>query len=195
MRGEIKRLHQEIATTMIYVTHDQIEAMTLADQIVLMRDGQIEQQGVPLDLFERPATRFVGGFLGSPQMNFLPGKVKRNGAASAITLDGDGMTVPLAPGRLTGDAADGLPVVLGLRPEHMVRAVGASPAEGSLRYEATIELLQPTGSRTYATFRMGSGPVVAELQAHDVSRPGEKIPIDVNLRRAAIFDAASERAL
>ena len=80
MRGEIKRLHQEIATTMIYVTHDQIEAMTLADRIVLMRDGVIEQQGAPLDLFERPATRFVAGFLGSPKMNFLPGKLMRSGA-------------------------------------------------------------------------------------------------------------------
>src|SRR3954447_12614628 len=77
MRGEIKRLHQEISTTMIYVTHDQIEAMTLADRIVLMRDGVIEQQGAPLDLFERPATRFVAGFLGSPQMSFLPGKLVR----------------------------------------------------------------------------------------------------------------------
>ena len=73
MRGEIKRLHQEIATTMIYVTHDQIEAMTLADRIVLMRDGLIEQQGAPLDLFERPASTFVAGFLGSPRMSFLPG--------------------------------------------------------------------------------------------------------------------------
>ena len=78
MRGEIKRLHQELATTMIYVTHDQIEAMTLADRIVLMRDGVIEQQGAPLDLFERPATRFVAGFLGSPQMNFLPGTLGRS---------------------------------------------------------------------------------------------------------------------
>ena len=77
MRGEIKRLHQEIATTMIYVTHDQIEAMTLADRIVLMRDGVIEQQGAPLELFERPATRFVAGFLGSPKMNFLPGALQR----------------------------------------------------------------------------------------------------------------------
>jgi multiple sugar transport system ATP-binding protein len=195
MRGEIKRLHQEIATTMIYVTHDQIEAMTLADRIVLMRDGLIEQQGAPLDLFERPGSRFVAGFLGSPQMNFLPGKVKRVGGGCAIALAGDGMSVPLSPNRLGSDVADGLSVILGLRPEHMVRAVGGLPPEGLFRYDATIELLQPTGSRTYATFRMGSGTVVAELQAHDVSRPSEKIPIDVNLRRAAIFDAATEKAL
>ena len=91
--------------------------------------------------------------------------------------------------------ADGRAVILGLRPEHMIRAVRASPPDGALRYEAEIELLQPTGSRTYATFRLGGEPVVAELQAHDVSRPGERIPIDINLKRAAIFDAATEKAL
>src|ERR671922_1208513 len=84
MRGELKRLHQEIATTMIYVTHDQIEAMTLADKIVLMRDGVIEQQGAPLDLFERPATRFVAGFLGSPAMNFLRATLEGSGQALAV---------------------------------------------------------------------------------------------------------------
>jgi multiple sugar transport system ATP-binding protein len=195
MRGEIKRLHQEIATTMIYVTHDQIEAMTLADQIVLMRDGVIEQQGAPLDLFERPASRFVAGFLGSPQMSFLSGKVRRQGSADSISLDGDGLSVPLPSGRLAAAVKEGDAVILGLRPEHMMRGEGASPAPGSMRYDALIELLQPTGSRTYATFSMGGVPVVAELHAHDVSRPGERIPIDVNLRRAAIFDAATERAL
>src|SRR5580693_4599321 len=92
MRGEIKRLHQEIAATMIYVTHDQIEAMTLADRIVLLREGRIEQAGAPLDLFERPATRFVAGFLGSPAMSFVPARLARAGGAMAIDL-GDG--VPL----------------------------------------------------------------------------------------------------
>ena len=96
MRVEIKRLHQEIATTMIYVTHDQIEAMTLADWIVLMRDGVIEQQGAPLDLFERPATRFVAGFLGSPRMNFIPCKVVRNGSDARVAFD-DGRALPLSP--------------------------------------------------------------------------------------------------
>jgi multiple sugar transport system ATP-binding protein len=194
MRGEIKRLHQEIATTMIYVTHDQIEAMTLADRIVLMRDGVIEQQGAPLDLFERPATRFVAGFLGSPQMSFLPGKLVRGAGASEIRLDGDGYRVPLPRERKLNGASDGMAVLLGLRPEHMTRAAGTA-GEGVLRYEATIELLQPTGSRSYATFRLGGEPVMAELQAHDVSRPGEKIAIDINLRRASLFDARSEKAI
>src|ERR687894_1586620 len=97
MRGEIKRLHQEIATTMIYVTHDQIEAMTLADRIVLMRDGVIEQQGAPLDLFERPASTFVAGFLGSPRMSFLPGTLALAGDTRAVRL---GETdLPIAPDR------------------------------------------------------------------------------------------------
>ena len=99
MRVEIKRLHQEIATTMIYVTHDQIEAMTLADWIVLMRDGVIEQQGAPLELFERPATRFVAGFLGSPRMNFMPCKVVRNGAEPRVAFD-DGRSPAAAAGPL-----------------------------------------------------------------------------------------------
>jgi multiple sugar transport system ATP-binding protein len=193
MRVEIKRLHKEIATTMIYVTHDQIEAMTLADHIVLMRDGVIEQQGAPLDLFERPASRFVAGFLGSPKMNFLAGTLVR-GQPDVIRLDG-GLDIPLPPERLGQGVADGLPAILGLRAEHMMRAVRASPADGALRHEAEIDLLQPTGSRTYATFKLGGVPVVAELQAHDVSRTGERIPIDVNLKRAAIFDAGTEKAI
>ena len=194
MRGEIKRLHHQLPTTMIYVTHDQIEAMTLADRIVLMRDGLIEQQGAPLDLFERPKTRFVAGFLGSPQMCFLPGRLVRGDAGDQIQLGEGGPSLPLPRARKLNGAGDGTAVLLGLRPEHVIRSHG-TPPEGTVRYDATIELLQPTGSRSYATFRLGGKPVVAELQAHDVSRPGEKIPIDINLMRASLFDAASENAI
>jgi len=193
MRGEIKRLHQDITTTMIYVTHDQIEAMTLADRIVLMRDGLIEQQGAPLELFERPASTFVAGFLGSPRMSFLAGTLTLNGSAAAIRL-ADAL-LPVAPGRSLGAANDGASVLLGLRPEHLTRATEAAPALGHARYNATIELIQPTGSRSYATFRLAGAPVMAELQAHDVSRPGERIGIDINMTRASIFDGNTLRAL
>jgi multiple sugar transport system ATP-binding protein len=193
MRGEIKRLHQDITTTMIYVTHDQIEAMTLADRIVLMRDGLIEQQGAPLELFERPASTFVAGFLGSPRMSFLAGTLRLNGSAAAIRL-ADAL-LPVAPGRSLGAANDGASVLLGLRPEHLTRATEAAPAPGHARYDATIELIQPTGSRSYATFRLAGAPVMAELQAHDVSRPGERIGIDINMTRASIFDGNTLRAL
>jgi multiple sugar transport system ATP-binding protein len=194
MRGEIKQLHQKISTTMIYVTHDQIEAMTLAERIVLMRDGVIEQQGAPLELFERPASRFVAGFLGSPQMSFLAGRLVRSAAGDEIRLGDKGLTFPLPRGRKLNGGAGGRAVLLGLRPEHMTRSHG-TPAEGVVTYDATIELIQPTGSRSYATFRLAGEPVMAELQAHDVSRPGEKIAIDINLTRASLFDAASEKAI
>jgi multiple sugar transport system ATP-binding protein len=193
MRGEIKRLHQDIATTMIYVTHDQIEAMTLADRIVLMRDGVIEQQGAPLDLFERPATTFVAGFLGSPKMNFVPGRIEERNGTQAVVLGDQVMNLP--PGRTLQAATAGQPVLLGLRPEHLGRAAASQPAPGCVRHDATIELLQPTGSRSYATFRLAGEPVMAELQAHDVSRPGEQVPIDINMNRASVFDAATGRAL
>jgi multiple sugar transport system ATP-binding protein len=194
MRGEIKRLHQEISTTMIYVTHDQIEAMTLADRIVLMRDGSIEQQGAPLNLFEQPANLFVAGFLGSPQMNFLRGRLVGNGGGFAVLLGDGSVTLPV-PGRDLAAARDGSPVILGLRPEHAGRASTGPPAEGIARVTATIELVQPTGSRTYATFTLGGQRVMAELQAHDVSSPGEEIAIDINLRRASLFDADAGRTL
>ena len=193
MRGEIKRLHQEIGTTMVYVTHDQIEAMTLADRIVLLRDGQIEQQGAPLELFERPVSKFVAGFLGSPQMNFLPGRLGRANNGPAVALP-DGQLLDLPAGR-PGNLAEGADIVLGIRPEHMSRAGAGGPPPGVLRIQARIDLVQPTGSRIYTTFNLGGQPVVAELLAHDVSRPGEEIALDLNMNRAALFDARSERAI
>jgi multiple sugar transport system ATP-binding protein len=194
MRGEIKRLHQEIATTMIYVTHDQVEAMTLADRIVLLRDGVIEQQGAPLDLFEQPATLFVAGFLGSPRMNFLKGRLERASDGAAVRLGEAGPALALPSGR-TPAAGNGAEVILGLRPEHIGRA-GAGPlSEGYARIEAAIELVQPTGSRSYATFRLAEQPVMGELQAHDVSRAGERIALDINLRRAALFDPKTGKAM
>ena len=193
MRGEIKRLHQEIGTTMIYVTHDQIEAMTLADRIVLMRDGRIEQQGAPLDLFERPATRFVAGFLGSPKMNFLEGTLVRTDLGSAIRLGNGGPVLALPLDRLDPAAAPG-PVILGVRPEHVGRA-GAAEREGFARLDAIVDLLQPTGSRTYATVRCAGQQLVAELQAHDASPVGAPIALDLDLRRVSLFDPNSGKAM
>jgi multiple sugar transport system ATP-binding protein len=193
MRGEIKRLHQEVATTMIYVTHDQVEAMTLADRIVLLRDGMIEQQGAPLDLFERPATLFVAGFLGSPRMNFVKGKLERTAGRAGVKLDG-GQTLALPQERDAG-ARDGLDVILGFRPEHVRRATAGAVADGQARIESEIELVQPTGSRSYTTFRIAGQPAIAELQTQDVSHAGERILVDINLRRAALFDAGTGKAL
>ena len=195
MRGEIKRLHQELDRTMIYVTHDQIEAMTMADRIVLLRDGQIEQAGAPLDLFERPATKYVAGFLGSPSMNFVNATLVAADGGLAVRL-GDGTLLALPAGRqdrLAGKRDQ--PVILGLRPEHMSRALQGDARPGLARCNADIELLQPTGSRTYATFKLGGTEVIAELQAHDVTEINQRIELTANMNRAVIIDPVSEKVL
>jgi multiple sugar transport system ATP-binding protein len=171
MRIEIKRLHQELKRTMIYVTHDQIEAMTLADRIVLLRDGRIEQQGTPLELFERPRTKFVAGFLGSPKMNFIPAKT--SGKAVMFT---DGTKLPLPKSHGSRD------VLFGIRPQH-ISAGGNIPV--------TIELVQPTGSRTQVTFPLGGQNIVAEFDAHAVGGPGARMKIGIDMTRAVLIDPQS----
>ena len=191
MRGEIKRLHQEIGTTMIYVTHDQIEAMTLADRIVLMRDGLIEQQGTPLELFERPRTKFVAGFLGSPQMNFVPVRM----AGAALTL-ADGSTLAWPANRAAeATLGAGKELLLGIRPEHMERAAATSIGPGHVRRPMTVDLAQPTGSRTFITLSLGGSPIIAEVAAHDAQRPGEHIALDFDLTRAILIDVVSGAVL
>jgi multiple sugar transport system ATP-binding protein len=194
MRSEIKRLHQELGRTMIYVTHDQVEAMTMADRIVLLRDGVIEQTGAPLDLFERPASRYVAGFLGSPAMNFVDARLVAAGDGLALRL-GDGATLAL-PARRSANLAPWVdkPVVLGIRPEHISRA-SAGERTGLAHHSAIVELLQPTGSRTYATVSLGTARAVAELQAHDVSAVNEKIELSIDMNRVVVIDPASNRVI
>ena len=198
MRGEIKRLHQELGKTMIYVTHDQIEAMTMADRIVLMRDGRVEQQGAPLDLYERPATRYVAGFLGSPAMNFV--ETQLIGASDG----GAGLALRLADGGLLGlpgaQAARYAPyrnraLILGVRPEHLSRAPGGALRAGLVRQSATIALVQPTGSRTFATVMLGDTAAVAELQAHDAARVHESIDLAIDMNRVILIDPQTDQVI
>ncbi|HVZ00351.1 MAG TPA: sn-glycerol-3-phosphate ABC transporter ATP-binding protein UgpC [Dongiaceae bacterium] len=192
MRSEIKRLHQELGTTMIYVTHDQIEAMTLADRIVLLKDGLVEQAGSPLDLYERPATRFVAGFLGSPKMNFIPGQLVVNG--SAAVRFADGATLALPDRRSVPAEWSGRAVTFGIRPQHFGRDPSALSGQAA-RVSAQVELLQPTGSRAFITFPFGGAPVMAELASHDVQGPGERIDLYMDMSRAILIDPESGRVI
>jgi multiple sugar transport system ATP-binding protein len=169
--------------------------MTMADRIVLLRDGVIEQAGAPLDLFERPATKYVAGFLGSPSMNFINGHLVGEGGGLAVRLE-DGPTLPLPPARAAkfADRRDQT-VILGLRPEHMNRAHPGDSRSGLARHTAAIELLQPTGSRTYATFKLGGTDVVAELQPHDVTQINQKIELSIDMNRAVLIEPSTERVL
>lgn len=193
MRGEIKRLHQDLGKTMIYVTHDQIEAMTLADRIVLMREGHIEQQGAPLELFEHPATKYVAGFLGSPSMNFIPAQLHSDASGLCLNL-AEGLNLALPTSRFDHlQDRIGTAVLLGVRPEHIQRKGTERP--GMAPVHVDIELVQPTGSRTFVEFKLGDSTTVAELQAHDVQRSGERIALDVDMNRVILIDPTTEQVI
>ena len=178
MRAEIKELHQRLKTTTVYVTHDQVEAMTMADRIVVMHDGIVEQVGTPLDLYNRPANMFVAGFIGSPSMNLLKGKVKLNGTASFVT-DG-GVTMPLASAPA---GSDGRTAFYGFRPEHLTL--------GGSGVKAEISVLEPTGSETQVFAKLGTQKIVGVFRERIVAKPGEIIPIMPNLDAVHLFDAES----
>ena len=178
MRSEIKALHQRLNTTSIYVTHDQIEAMTMGDQIVVMRDGRIEQTGSPLELYDRPANQFVAGFIGSPAMNFLPCTVRRQHGACKVELsDGTLLDAPQGSGGTEGQAA-----VLGTRPEHLTLA-----QTGGIR--AQVALIEPTGMDTFVACRLGPVELSAVFRERCDFALGATIHLVPDLGRAHLFDA------
>ncbi len=175
MRTEIRELHQRLKTTSIYVTHDQIEAMTMADKIVVMRDGVVEQTGAPLELYDRPANTFVAGFIGSPAMNMLAGVAR---GASVALASGTSVPAPLAPG-------DGREVLYGIRPEHL--ALG-DPSTG---LPAEVVVVEPTGADTQVVCRVGTQDVIAMLRERVACRPGDRVGLMPDASRAHLFDAGS----
>jgi multiple sugar transport system ATP-binding protein len=186
MRSEIKELHQRLATTSIYVTHDQIEAMTMGDQIVVMKDGRIEQTGSPLELYDRPVNTFVAGFIGSPSMNFLPGTLRVEGGAAKVELaDGTKVDAPLNAGGRPGQ-----PVIYGTRPEHLRLVAGSS---GGIATEVVV--VEPTGAETFVACRhRGTEMAVVFHDRHDF-KPGSTIRLQPDLERAHLFDADSGQRL
>ena len=185
MRTELKELHQRLKTTSVYVTHDQIEAMTMADQIVVMRDGLVEQRGKPLELYDRPANLFVAGFIGSPAMNFLPGKIRGEGRAARVEID-SGVSLQLPDG--TG-GENGQEVVFGARPEHL--SLTAS-TEG---LPATVVVVEPTGADTQIFAKMGKTQINAVVRERHEFRAGESIRLLPDHAHTHLFDAASGKSL
>ena len=178
MRTEIKRLHQRLGTTMIYVTHDQVEAMTLADRIVVLRDGRIEQIGPPRELYSEPETRFVAGFIGSPAMNFLPARID---GGMAVLPSGEAVPVRLGNSRAATEGE------VGLRPEHLALA---RDGEG---FDALVELVEPLGADTLVTATVGGHGLMARLPGDAVPRPGERLRLAVEPGRALAFGADGAR--
>ena len=185
MRTEIKELHQRLSTTSIYVTHDQIEAMTMGDQVVVMKDGRIEQQGSPLELYDRPANLFVAGFIGSPSMNMLPGTLRRNADGAQIELaDGARIAAPANSG-----GADGQAVIFGTRPEHLALV------SGDAGIAVQVAVVEPTGADTFVACRhLGSDLAVVFHERHAFS-PGSSIRLQPDVQRAHVFDAGTGQRL
>jgi multiple sugar transport system ATP-binding protein len=179
MRTEIKELHQRLRTTSIYVTHDQIEAMTMADNIVVMRDGVVEQIGAPLELYDRPVSTFVAGFIGSPAMNMLAGVARMNDGATHVAFDG-GVTLPMPVG---ARASDGQPVLYGMRPEHCALGEKGLPVE--------VIVVEPTGADTQLYCRFGDKDITATIRDRTDCRAGDRINLVPDLTRAHVFDTAS----
>ena len=178
MRTEIKELHQRLKTTSIYVTHDQIEAMTMADQIVVMHEGHIEQTGSPLELYDRPANRFVAGFLGSPSMNFID-CTQRDGTLVTVA----GIALPVAA---LHSANEGRAMVYGIRPEHL--DLVTDNGDG---FEAEVVVIEPTGSETQLFARLGGQEIVAIFRERHKFAPGQKIRLKPRALAAHLFDQAS----
>jgi multiple sugar transport system ATP-binding protein len=189
MRTEIKKLHQEVRTTVIYVTHDQVEAMTLAERIVVMRSGHVEQIGTPDEVYNRPATLFVAGFIGAPRMNQIPCRLAADGTP-AVELDG-GIRLPLAPHRVESIGPRDLPLVLGLRPEAFALANGAD--EGA--FPITIRFVEPLGSDTLVFFTLGETEIIARLPPLPHLKEGSSVTLTVDPTKMHLFDAASERLI
>jgi multiple sugar transport system ATP-binding protein len=179
MRTEIKALHQRLKTTTIYVTHDQIEAMTMADKIVVMKDGFVEQIGRPLDLYDHPANLFVAGFIGSPAMNFLNGEVE-SGRAGAVFVAEGGARLPLPT--VSAQDISSRSLVYGIRPEHFLLADEKSGIE------STIDVVEPTGSETQLFSHIGSDPITAIFRDRIVGDPGQKIWLRPDLSKVHLFD-------
>jgi multiple sugar transport system ATP-binding protein len=181
MRTEIKALHQRLQTTSIYVTHDQIEAMTMADRIVVMNAGRIEQVGTPLQLYDTPANLFVADFIGSPSMNFLRGKLD----AGAVALpDGTRLPVP----SMNGGSA-GQPVIFGIRPEHAQLATDAGGVE------VEVGVVEPTGANIQVYSELAGQPVCAIFTERRDFRPGQTIRLNFPADKIHLFDAQSGRRL
>jgi ABC-type sugar transport system ATPase subunit len=190
MRREIARIHQRSGTTTVYVTHDQIEAMTLADRIAVLRDGVLQQVGTPLEIYEQPANRFVAGFFGSPAMSFLParleaGAVRRDLAdgSPAITARGDGFEVDL-PAR----ADRGPDVVLGIRPE----ALSLAPRPQAAPIAGAVELREVLGAEILLHLKTPAGELRVRTDAHAEARAGDRVTVWIDHAKVHVFDAATE---
>lgn len=192
MRVELKKLHERLGTTAIYVTHDQVEAMTLGDRVVVMRDGWVQQVGDPMELYNEPANRFVAGFIGSPAMNFA--QVRITGENGSIYAVGEGIRLKV-PAHMTNRAGNhaGKEVTLGIRPEDLRVANDADPLDMSI--DAVVEVVERLGSEILLDVAVGSATMVAAVEPTVTAKMHDRLRLAVNPQRLHLFDAETEAAI
>ena len=183
MRAEMKLLHQRVQTTTVYVTHDQVEAMTLADRIVIMNEGRIEQVGTPDEVYKQPASQFVASFIGSPAMNFATGMIS-NSSRQTVLETHSGVDIGLA----SSHVVQGRQVHLGFRPEHMQLADVAKPPKGHISISGDITVVEPMGHETVLTCDGGFGEIVGKYEGDKHFRPGESVYFHIRTDRLHYFD-------
>ena len=194
MRAEISKLHARLKSTMIYVTHDQIEAMTMGDRIVVMKDGWIQQVDTPLNIYNRPANQFVAGFIGSPPMNFFKGRLVRQGNAVFFDEGKFRLAVPEPAARKLA-AHDGQEVALGIRPEHVHERSERPQADPARVVPATVEVVEMMGSEVYLYASTGRSNFTARVQAACRKQIGDAVEVVLDMEHAHFFGGADEKAL
>ncbi len=187
LRVELKRLHNQLENTMIYVTHDQVEAMTLADRIAIMKDGRIMQLGTPDEIYNQPQNRYVADFIGSPSMNFLDGHLEKGAFVR------DGLSLPMAGYAFGAPQVADRPATIGIRPEHVLTGQLAETAP--VRTQATVDLVEPMGSDTLVYADMGGEVLRIRMDGQARVRRGDVLPIGIDPARASLFDSKSEMRL
>ena len=194
MRTEIKRVHQKVKTTTVYVTHDQVEAMTLADRVVVMNGGKIEQIGTPNNLYHHPKTRFVAGFIGSPAMNFIPARLEGNGAGLLLRLS-DKLSFAVPEARTTRYKSNvGKEVIFGLRPEHITETRGTENGTGQ-EFSITLDVVEPMGMETMVFFKVDGTEVCGRVEPTAAKGSGESMQLRANLDHMHLIDPATNVVL
>ena len=193
MRTEIKRLHQKVETTIVYVTHDQVEAMTLADRIVIMKDGIIEQIGTPLELFETPATKFVATFIGSPSMNIISSTIEKDQGKYVMKTE-DGISIPV-PVLKQDTVKKGQKISFGFRAEDIVPLKFGNKPSQSWDYKSKVNLSEPLGTETLIFTNFGKIEIVSRMFTPELVRAGDELDFALNLDRTYLFDDETGKAL
>ena len=192
MRAELKKLHDRLQATVIYVTHDQVEAMTMGDRIVIMKDGLIQQVGAPLEVYAHPQNQFVAGFIGSPAMNFIPCTVSSKDGQLFFTNPGLNLVVPSSRAKALAAYA-GKPVTMGVRPEELREATPQDPA--NTVFDAMVEVVEPIGHEIYLDVQAGPVELIARVSPDTPAKVGQKIKLAATVEKLHAFDPQTEKAI